>query len=56
MKGTFLADKKVQQRKFDNLLKIKDNYEKIVVSADEFMQGNYKGIKHKHIVDFLFIP
>ena len=30
----------------------KDNYEKVVVSADEFA-GDYKGIKHIHIRDFL---
>jgi len=40
-------------REFGNLLKIKDNYEKIVVSADELTHGNYKGIKHVHILDFL---
>ena len=48
-----LPDEKVRQREFGNLLKIQDNYEKIVVSADEFISGNYKGIKHIHILDFL---
>ena len=48
-----LSSEKVKEREFGNLLKIKDNYEKIVVSSDEFIAGNYKGIKHIHILDFL---
>jgi len=48
-----LPDEKVREREFCNLLKIKDNYEKIVVSADEYISGNYKGIKHIHILDYL---
>ena len=48
-----LPDEKVRQREFGNLLKIKDNYEKTVVSADEFIGSNYKGIRHIHILDFL---
>lgn len=48
-----LSDKDVMEREFGNLLKIKDNYEKIVVSSDELISGNYKGIKHVHILDFL---
>ena len=47
-----LPDEKVREREFGNLLKIKDNYEKIVVSADEFAE-DYKGIKHIHINQFL---
>jgi len=48
-----LSDEKVMEREFGNLLELKDNYKKIVVSADEFAIGNYKGIEHKHILDFL---
>ncbi len=48
-----LPDEKIREREFGNLLKIEDNYEKIVVSADEF-STNYKGVKHIHIRDFLF--
>ncbi len=48
-----LSDTNVMERKFGNLLQIKDNYEKIVISADELIKGNYKGIKHMHILDFL---
>ena len=47
-----LPDQKVRDREFGNLLKIEDNYEKIVVSADEFTE-DYKGIKHIHIRQFL---
>lgn len=48
-----LPDEKVREREFGNLLKIEDNYEKIVVSADEFTT-DFKGIKHIHIRDFLY--
>jgi uncharacterized protein len=42
------------QREFGNLLNIKDNYPKFVVSMDQFSGGNsYKGIQHKHLRDFL---
>lgn len=47
-----LPNEKVREREFGNLLKIEDNFEKIVVSSDEFTT-NYKGIKHMHILDFL---
>jgi len=50
-----LTDDKVMEREFGNLLQIPDNYEKIVVSADDFATGNYKGIKHIHILDFLTV-
>ncbi|NOX85325.1 MAG: ATP-binding protein [Chlorobi bacterium] len=41
------------EREFGNLLKIKDNFEKIVVSSDDLLYGNYKGIQHVRILDFL---
>jgi len=50
-----LTDDKVMEREFGNLLQIPDNYEKIVVSADDFATGNYKGIQHIHILDFLTV-
>ena len=31
-----------QAREFDNLIQIKDNYEKIVLSMDDFIDGDYK--------------
>jgi len=47
-----LADKKTQEREFGNLLKIKDNYPKFVVSMDE-VDMSQKGIIHLNIKDFL---
>jgi predicted AAA+ superfamily ATPase len=48
-----LPDEKVIEREFGNLLAIKDNYRKIVVSLDEFASGDIKGIEHLHLLDFL---
>jgi len=41
------------EREFGNLLKVQDNYPKIVVSEDEFRGNSYEGIKHVFIRDFL---
>ncbi len=41
------------QREYGNLLKIKDNYPKYVISMDEFQGNTYKGIKHLHLRQFL---
>ena len=42
-------------REFGNLLEIKDNYQKIVVSANKFAsrQNTYQGIEHWYVEDFL---
>ncbi len=48
-----ITDDKTHQREFGNLLKIKDNFPKAVISMDEFASGNYKGIDHWHIRKFL---
>ena len=48
-----LADQKVRDREFGNLLKIRDNYPKIVVSMDEVSGGKYQGIEQVNIRDFL---
>jgi predicted AAA+ superfamily ATPase len=40
-------------REFGNLLKINDNYPKIVVTADQFNVNSHAGIKHMYIRDFL---
>ncbi len=44
-----------KEREFGNLLQIKDNYPKYVVSMDDkFLSGSdYRGIKHIYIRDFL---
>lgn len=48
-----LSDEKVKDREFGNLLKIRDNYPKLVLSMDKFYQDEYLGINHKYLVDFL---
>ena len=48
-----LQDEKTIDREFGNLLKINDNYPKIVVSMDEFTGNTYEGIQHLHIRKFL---
>jgi len=42
-----------KEREFGNLLAIKDNFPKYVVSFDEGASGNISGVKHIHIRDFL---
>ncbi len=41
-----LSEPKTIEREFGNLLKIKDNYEKIVISLDDVKFSNYNGVKH----------
>jgi uncharacterized protein len=49
-----LQDDNTINREFRNLLEIKDNYPKYVVSMDEAISGtDYKGIEHVYIKDFL---
>jgi len=48
-----ITDTTVRDREFGNLLAIKDNYPKMVVSMDEMAGGKYKGIEHLNIIDFL---
>lgn len=48
-----LNDEKTVNREFGNMLQIKDNYEKIVVSMDKISTTDFKGIKHFTLLDFL---
>ncbi|MBI2415390.1 MAG: ATP-binding protein [Candidatus Kerfeldbacteria bacterium] len=48
-----LPDEKVKAREFGNLLQIANNYPKLVVSLDVMAGGNYQGIHHLHLLDFL---
>lgn len=48
-----IADEKTEQREYDRLLEINDNYPKYVLRTDDFAGGNYKGIKTMHAADFL---
>lgn len=48
-----LSSPETISREFGNLLKIKDNYPKIVVSNDHSFENSYDGIEHIYIRDFL---
>jgi len=48
-----LSSEKVIEREFWNLLKIDDNYEKIVLSLDDFPSSDYKWIKHYNLIDYI---
>ncbi|MFH1525571.1 MAG: ATP-binding protein [Bacteroidota bacterium] len=48
-----LSDEKVIEHEFGNLLAIKDNYEKLLISVDKFHYSNYKGIRHYTLSEFL---
>ncbi|MEK7719055.1 MAG: ATP-binding protein [Bacteroidota bacterium] len=41
-----LSEKKTMEREFGNLLMIKDNHEKIVISLDDVKYSDYEGIRH----------
>lgn len=41
-----LGDQKTTEREFGNLLSIKDNHEKFVISLDDIKFSDYKGIQH----------
>lgn len=36
-----------------DIMKIGDNFPKMVVSMDDVAGGNYRGVEHVHIEDFL---
>jgi hypothetical protein len=48
-----LADEKIIEREFGALEKISDNYPKIVLSLDKFLDKNRNGIKWHNLIDFL---
>lgn len=48
-----IRSEKTQKREYERLLGIKDNYPKYVLRTDEFVGGNYEGIKTMHVADFL---
>lgn len=43
-----LNSPKTMEREFGNLLSIKDNHEKIVISMDDVKFSDYEGVKHMH--------
>jgi hypothetical protein len=48
-----IPDQKVKEREFGNLLAIKDNFRKVVVSLDEVQVYSYEGVEHMHLRKFL---
>ena len=48
-----LSRPETMAREFGNLLKINDNYTKVVVSGERSFENSYEGIAHIHIRDFL---
>ena len=48
-----ITSEKTERREYDRLLDIRDNYPKYVLRTDEFVGGNYEGIKTMHVADFL---
>lgn len=48
-----IPDQKVHDREFGNLMAIRDNHPKMVVSMDEMAADGYKGIRHVHLREFL---
>jgi len=50
-----LSEETTIQREFGNLLKIPDNYPKMVITNDRFNGNSFEGIKHMYIGDFLLL-
>jgi hypothetical protein len=50
-----VAEEKTFEREFGNLLLIKDNHKKYVVTLDEYASGNHKGIIHVSLRNFLMM-
>ena len=48
-----ITSEKTQRREYDRLLDIRDNYPKYVLRTDDFVGGNFEGIKTMHVADFL---
>ena len=48
-----ITSEKTERREYDRLLEIQDNYPKYVLRTDDFVGGNYRGIKTMHVADFL---
>ena len=48
-----LDSEQTVEREFSNLLKIKDQYPKYVISMDDFWKDSIDGVQHIHITDFL---
>ncbi len=49
-----ISEKQTAEREFGNLLAIKDNYPKYVVTLDDYSGASYEGILHIPLKQFLF--
>ena len=50
-----IPDEKTHKREFGNLLQIHDNYQKYVITLDDFAEGDYRGIKYINAIEFLSV-
>ncbi len=50
-----LKEEKTIDREFGNLLRIKDNYRKLVITMDPYTGSSYKGIEVMHVSEFLLL-
>ena len=48
-----ISSEKTAKREYERLLGIRDNYPKYVLTTDEFVGGNYEGVKTMQVADFL---
>ncbi len=48
-----LTDQTTFDREMSSLVKIKDNYPKMILTLDKFTLGNYEGIEVKNVIDWL---
>ena len=48
-----LTDQETMNREYGNLLEIKDNFPKYLITFDDIGSADFKGIRHLHIRDFL---
>jgi predicted AAA+ superfamily ATPase len=51
--SNMISDEKTRQREYDQLLKIRDNFPKYVVSMDQIILGDVHGIHNLHLRTFL---
>lgn len=48
-----IVSEKTEQREYERLLEINDNYPKYVLLINDFAGGNHEGIQTMHVADFL---
>lgn len=48
-----IVSEKTEQREYERLLEINDNYPKFVLLTNDFAGGNHEGIQTMHVADFL---